>query len=87
MINNMNSILRTILLTIVLYALDVIICGSIIGFIYVLVHFSSNILSDTNYDLTVSYFEGLVVYWVFDTIVAKFRETYKMALEYKRDEK
>lgn len=83
----MKSIMKNILLTIVLYALDVIICGSIVGFIYVLGHFSSNILFDTNYDLTVSYFKGLVVYWVFDTILAKFRETYKMALEYKRDEK
>ena len=83
----MNNIMKTILLTIVLYALDVILWGSIIGFIYVLGHFSSNIFFDTNYDLTVSYFKGLVVYWVFDTIAAKFRETYKMVLEYKRDEK
>lgn len=83
----MKSIMKNILLTIVLYSLDVIIWGSIIGFIYVLGHFSSNILFDTNYDLTVAYFKGLVVYWVFDTILAKFRETYKMALEYKRDEK
>ena len=83
----MNSIMKNIFLTIVLYALDIIIWGSIIGFIYVLGHFSSNILFDTNYDLTVSYFKGLVIYWVFDTIIAKFRETYRMVIEYKRDEK
>ena len=83
----MKGIMKNILLTIVLYALDVIIWGSIIGFIYVLGHFSSNILFDTNYDLTVSYFKGWVVYWVFDTTIAKFRETYRMVIEYERDEK
>ena len=83
----MKGIVKNIFLTIVLYALDIIIWGSIIGFIYVLGYFSSNILFDTNYDLTVSYFKGLVVYWVFDTIIAKFRETYRMVIEYKRDEK
>ena len=83
----MKGIVKNIFLTIVLYALDIIIWGSVIGFIYVLGHFSSNILFDTNYDLTVSYFKGLVVYWVFDTIIAKFRETYRMVIEYERDEK
>ena len=83
----MKGIMKNILLTIVLYAVDVIIWGSVIGFIYVLCHFSSNILFDTNYDLTVSYFKGLVIYWVFDTIIAKFRETYRMVIEYERDEK
>ena len=83
----MKGIVKNILLTIVLYTVDVIIWGSVIGFIYVLGHFSSNILFDTNYDLTVSYFKGLVVYWVFDTIIAKFRETYRMVIEYERDEK
>ena len=83
----MKGIVKNIFLTIVLYTLDIIIWGSIIGFVYVLGHFSSNILFDTNYDLTVSYFKGLVVYWVFDTIIAKFRETYRMVIEYERDEK
>ena len=83
----MNDIVKNIFLTIFLYILDVIIWGSVIGFIYILGHFSSNILFDTNYDLTVSYFKGLVIYWVFDTILAKFRETYRMVIEDKRDEK
>ena len=83
----MNNLMKTIFLTIALYALDVIIWGSIIGFIYVLGHSISNILFDTNYDLTVSYFKGLVIYWVFDTILAKFREAYRMVIEYERDEK
>ena len=73
--------MKNILLTIVLYAVDVIIWGSVIGFIYVIGHFSSNILFDTNYDLTVSYFKGIVIYWVFDTILAKFRETYNMVIK------
>ena len=73
--------MKNIVLTIIFYVLDVIIWGSVIGFIYVLGHFSSNILFDTNYDLTVSYFKGLVVYWVFDTILAKFRETYREVKE------
>ena len=83
----MNAIVKNILLTIVHYALDVIIWGSIMGFIYVLGHFGSNILLGTDYSLTVSYFKGLVTYWVLDSILAKFREVYRMVLEYERDEK
>ena len=77
----MKGIMKNILLTIVLYAVDVIIWGSVIGFIYVLGHYISNILFETNYDLIVSYFKGIVVYWVFDSIVAKFREAYRMVIE------
>ena len=83
----MNDIMKNILLTIVLYTLDVIIWGSVIGFIYVLGHYLSNTFSGTNYDLIVSYFKGIVVYWIFDSIVAKFRESYRMVIEGKRDEK
>ena len=79
--------MKIIILTIALYTLDVIIWGSILGFIYVLGYYISNILLETDYSLTVSYFKGLVTYWVLDTILAKFRETYKMVIEYKRDEK
>ena len=81
----MNTILTNIFLTLVLYALDIIIWGSVIGFIYVLGHFSSNILFDTNYDLIVSYFKGIVTYWVFDSVIAKFREAYRSVIEYKKD--
>ena len=83
----MNSIMKTILLTIVHYALDVIIWGSFLGLVYVLGHYISNILLGTDYSLTVSYFKGLVTYWVLDSILAKFRETYRMVIEDKRDEK
>ena len=69
--------MKIIILTIVLYILDVIIWGSILGFIYVLGYYISNILLGTEYSLTVSYFKGLVTYWVLDSILAKFREIYK----------
>ena len=77
----MNVIVKNIFLTIVLYAVDVIIWGSVIGFIYVLGHYLSNIFLGSDYSLTTSYFKGLVTYWVLDTILAKFREIYKMVIE------
>ena len=85
MINNMKCIMKNILLTIVLYALDIIIWGSVIGFIYVLGHYISNILFETNYDLIVSYFKGIVTYWILDSVIAKFREAYRSVIEYKKD--
>ena len=83
----MNDVLKNIFLTLVLYTLDVIIWGSVIGLCYVLGHYISNILFGTNYDLIESYFKGLVTYWVLDTILAKFREAYRMVIEYEKDEK
>ena len=83
----MKRIVKNILLTIVLYAVDVIIWGSVIGFIYVLEHYISNILFDTNYDLITPYFKGLVTYWVFDSVIAKFREAYRTVIEDEKDEK
>ena len=77
----MNGVVKNIFLTLVIYTLDVIIWGSVIGFIYVLGHYISNMFIGTNYDLIVSYFKGIVVYWVFDSIVAKFRESYRMVIE------
>ena len=77
----MHVIVKNVSLTIVLYTLDVIIWGSILGFIYVLGHYLSNIFLGSDYSLTTSYFKGLVTYWVLDTILAKFRETYKMVIE------
>ena len=73
--------MKIIILTIALYTLDVIIWGSILGFIYVLGYYISNILLETDYSLTVSYFKGLVTYWVLDSILAKFREIYKKVIE------
>ena len=83
----MNDVMKIIFLTIVLYILDVIIWGSVLGFIYVLGYYISNILLETDYSLTVSYFKGLVTYWVLDSILAKFREIYKMVIEDKKDKK
>ena len=83
----MRDLVKNIFLTLVFYTLDVIIWGSVIGFIYVLGHYSSNILLGTNYDLIVSYFKGLVSYWVIDTVLAKFRESYNAVIDFKRDEK
>ena len=83
----MNDIVKNIFLTLVLCVLDVIIWGSVIGLIYVLGHYISNILSGSNYDLIESYFKGLVVYWVFDSIIAKFRESYRIVIEGKKDKK
>ena len=77
----MNDVLKNIFLTLVHYVLDVIIWGSVIGFIYVFGHYLSNIFLGSDYSLTTTYFKGLVTYWVLDTILAKFRETYKMVIE------
>lgn len=83
----MNAVLKNILLTLVHYVLDIIIWGSVIGLIYVLGHYLSNVFLGSDYSLTTSYFKGLVTYWVLDMILAKFRETYRMVIEDKRDEK
>lgn len=81
----MKELMKNIFLTIVVYVLDVIIWGSIVGFIYVIGFYSSNILLGTDYNLITSYFKGIVVYWIADTIVAKFREAYKIVTEDKKD--
>ena len=83
----MKSTLNIIFLTIALYALDVIVWGSFLGLVYVLGHYLSNMFLGSNYDLTESYIKGLVTYWILDSILAKFREIYKMIIEDKRDEK
>ena len=77
----MNAMMKNIFLTVVFYVLDVIIWGSVLGFIYVFGHYLSNIFLGSDYSLTTTYFKGLVTYWVLDTILAKFRETYKMVIE------
>ena len=77
----MNALVKNIFLTVVFYVLDVIIWGSVLGFIYVFGHYLSNIFLGSDYSLTTTYFKGLVTYWVLDTILAKFRETYKMVIE------
>ena len=79
----MKKVVKNIFLTIVAYVLDVIVSGSIIGLIYVLGYFISNIFLGTDYSLLTSYLKGIATYWLFDTILAKFRETYRMVTETK----
>ena len=79
----MKKAVKNIFLTILVYVLDVIVWGSIIGLIYVLGYFISNIFLGTDYSLLTSYFKGVATYWLIDTILAKFRETYRMVTESK----
>ena len=79
----MKEVVKNIFLTLVAYVLDIIVWGSIIGLIYVLGYFISNIFLGTDYNLMISYFKGIATYWLFDTIAAKFRETYRMVTESK----
>ena len=79
----MKEVMKNIFLTLVAYVLDVIVWGSIIGLIYVLGYFISNIFLGTDYSLMMSQFKGIATYWLFDSILAKFREIYRMATETK----
>ena len=79
----MKEVMKNVFLTLVAYVLDVIVWGSIIGLIYVFGYFISNIFLGTDYNLMMSYFKGVATYWLFDTIAAKFRETYRMVTESK----
>ena len=79
----MKEVMKNILLTLLVYALDVIVWGSVIGLIYVLGYFISNIFLGTDYSLLTSYFKGVATYWLFDTILAKFRETYRSVTDSK----
>ena len=79
----MKKVMKNISLTLVAYVVDVIVWGSIIGLIYVLGYFISNIFLGTDYSLMMSYFKGIATYWLFDSIAAKFREIYRMVTETK----
>lgn len=79
----MKKAMKNMFLTLVAYVLDVIVWGSVIGLIYVLGYFISNIFLGTDYSLMMSYFKGIATYWLFDTIAAKFREIYRMVTETK----
>ena len=79
----MKVAMKNIFLTLVAYVLDVIIWGSVLGLIYVFGYFISNIFLGTDYNLMISYFKGIATYWLFDTIAAKFRETYRLVTETK----
>ena len=79
----MKKALKIVFLTLLVYVLDVIVWGSLIGLIYVLGYSISNIFLGTDYSLLTSYLKGIATYWLFDTILAKFRETYRMVTETK----
>ena len=79
----MKEVMKNVFLTLVAYVIDVIVWGSIIGLIYVLGYFISNIFLGTDYNLMMSYFKGIATYWLIDTILAKFRETYRLVTETK----
>ena len=79
----MKKVMKNIFLTLVAYVLDIIVLGSIIGLIYVFGYFISNIFLGTDYSLMMSYIKGIAGYWLIDTILAKFRETYRMVTESK----
>ena len=80
----MKKVMKNIFLTLIAYVLDVIVWGSIIGgLIYVLGYFISNIFLGTDYSLLTSYLKGIATYWLFDSIAAKFRETYRIITESK----
>lgn len=79
----MKKAVKNISLTLVAYVLDVIVWGSVIGLIYVLGYLISNIFLGTDYNLLMSYFKGIVTYWLFDSIAAKFREIYRMVTKSK----
>ena len=50
----MKEVMKNIFLTLVAYIVDVIVWGSIIGLIYVLGYFISNIFLGTDYSLMMS---------------------------------
>lgn len=79
----MKKVVKNIFLTLVAYALDVLVWGSIIGLIYVLGYLISNIFLGTDYNLLTSYLKGIATYWLIDTIAAKFREIYRRVIETK----
>ena len=79
----MKEVMKNVFLTLVAYVIDVIVWGSIIGLIYVFGYFISNIFLGTDYNLMMSYFKGIATYWLIDTILAKFRETYRLVTETK----
>ena len=79
----MKKVMKNIFLTLEAYVLDVIVWGSVIGLIYVLGYSISHIFLGTDYNLLTSYLKGIATYWLFDTILAKFRETYREVTETK----
>ena len=79
----MKEVVKNIFLTLVVYVLDVIVWGSILGVAYALGYIISSIFLGTDYNLMMCYFKGIATYWIFDTIASKFREAYRTVIELK----
>lgn len=77
----MNNV-KLISLAGLLFILDTLVWGSILGLMLVFAYWVSDLLSDTDTNLIHAYFTGIVYYLFFDTIAAKFREHYKDAIEF-----
>lgn len=73
----MKEIIKNIYITLILYIFDIIICGSLMGIIFVIGHFLSNCFGDTNFILWKSYLQGVLLYWIVDSFLSKFREVYR----------
>lgn len=71
-----------IFLTIVLYFLDILIFGSIVGLVLVTAYGIENIFLDKNNNLTKMYIVGILYYWITDSFISKIRESYKEAEEF-----
>lgn len=74
--------LRNILWTLVSYIVDILIFGSALGLLFVLTSGLTNWLAGSDYNLWHSFLKGVIWYWVFDSIAAKFREEYNNIKEY-----
>ena len=69
--------IKNIVLTIIFYVADVLVYGSLLGIIYVLGYGLENIFNGGDNNLYHGYLKGLCFYWLIDTILSKFRETYR----------
>ena len=59
------------------YFFDVLVIGSFSGLIYTIAYFLENYFNGTSYILWQGYVKGIIMYWIIDSILAKFREIYK----------
>ena len=69
-------------MTLLLFSLDILIFGSIIGLIYVVGYGLTNLIDGTTYNLTHMYFVGLVLYIIVDSFISKIKKHYSDAVEF-----
>lgn len=77
--------MKIILLTLLVYILDILVHGSILGLILVIGYGIDELISDVDHNLLHMYLVGLAYYWLIDSIGAKFREEYRLAKTFKKD--